>query len=50
MIHGGSWRGGTRAQLPAINRYLAARGYAVASVTHRLAPAHPYPAAIDDAV
>jgi acetyl esterase/lipase len=50
VIHGGSWRNGDQTQLPAINRYLAARGFAVAALTYRLAPAAPYPAAIDDVV
>ncbi|HVD61376.1 MAG TPA: alpha/beta hydrolase [Gemmatimonadaceae bacterium] len=48
MIHGGSWRGGTRAELAALNPYLAARGYAVASIDYRLAPKFPHPAASQD--
>jgi acetyl esterase/lipase len=48
MIHGGSWRGGSRRDLPELNRYLAARGYAVAAVSYRFAPANPHPAASND--
>ncbi|GAB4205978.1 MAG: hypothetical protein OHK0022_32550 [Roseiflexaceae bacterium] len=48
VIHGGAWRGGDRTQLPALNRYLAARGYLVAALSYRLAPAHLFPAAHDD--
>lgn len=48
MIHGGSWRGGSRADLPDLNRYLAARGYAVAAISYRFAPQFPHPAASDD--
>lgn len=48
VVHGGSWRGGDRTQLPAICRWLAARGQAVASIDHRLAPREPFPAAHED--
>lgn len=48
MIHGGSWRGGTRHDLDALNSYLAARGYAVAAISYRFAPQFPHPAASDD--
>jgi acetyl esterase/lipase len=48
MIHGGSWNGGNRAQLPAFPRFLAQGGYAVASISYRHAPKHPFPAAVDD--
>jgi len=49
MIHGGSWRGGARSDLPDLNRYLAARGYAVAAISYRFAPRYPHPAASQDA-
>ena len=48
VVHGGSWQSGDHTQLPGINRYLAARGYAVAAITYRLAPDHVFPAARDD--
>ena len=48
MIHGGSWRGGTRHDLDALNSYLAARGYAVASISYRLAPQYHHPAPSED--
>jgi acetyl esterase/lipase len=48
VIHGGSWRGGSRADLPELNRYLAARGYAVAAISYRFAPQFRHPAPSDD--
>ncbi|HEX2722840.1 MAG TPA: alpha/beta hydrolase [Gemmatimonadaceae bacterium] len=48
MIYGGSWRSGSRTDLPQLNYYLASRGYAVAAVSYRFAPAHPFPAATED--
>ena len=48
MIYGGSWRSGTKADLPDLNRYLAARGYAVAAVSYRLAPQYKFPAPTED--
>ncbi len=48
MIHGGSWNGGNKNQLPAINRYLASTGYTVASLDYRHAPKYRFPAAVVD--
>jgi acetyl esterase/lipase len=48
VIHGGSWNGGSKQQLPAINRYLASEGFVVASINYRHAPKSPFPAAVDD--
>lgn len=48
IVHGGSWQHGDRAELTALNRYLAARGYVVAAVSYRFAPTWPFPAARDD--
>jgi acetyl esterase/lipase len=50
VIHGGSWQSGDSAQLAPLNRYLAARGYAVAALNYRLAPRWPFPAARDDVI
>jgi tetratricopeptide (TPR) repeat protein len=35
VIHGGGWQHDDRLQLPALNQYLAARGYAVAAEIFR---------------
>lgn len=48
VIHGGSWNSGDSTQLSWLNRYLAARGVAVAAINYRLAPRHTFPAQRDD--
>lgn len=48
IIHGGSWRGGDYTQLSAINRYLAARGVHVASISYRLSPQATFPTHLQD--
>lgn len=48
VVHGGSWQFGDSRQIPAVNHYLAHRGYAVAAVNYRKAPEYPFPAARDD--
>ncbi|NTW02804.1 MAG: alpha/beta hydrolase, partial [Oscillochloris sp.] len=48
VIHGGAWQGGDKSEMPALSRYLAGQGYAVAAVNYRLAPRWPFPAARDD--
>ena len=48
IIHGGSWRGGDRKQLPALGEQLTQDGYIVAAISYRLAPANTFPAALQD--
>jgi acetyl esterase/lipase len=48
MVHGGGWYSGDRQELPPLNRHLAGRGYAVAALDYRLAPAWTYPAPLED--
>ncbi len=48
-IHGGGFRAGNRESYDALCKKLAARGYVAATVTYRLAPQDPFPAAVHDA-
>ncbi len=48
VIHGGSWESGDNKQLPELNSYLAVKGYNVAAITYRLAPAAKSPAPVED--
>jgi acetyl esterase/lipase len=47
-IHGGGFRAGKRDSYDGLCKKLAARGYVAATVTYRLAPKHPFPAAVYD--
>jgi acetyl esterase/lipase len=47
-IHGGGFRAGKREAWDARCLKMAERGYVAATVTYRLAPDHPFPAAIHD--
>jgi acetyl esterase/lipase len=47
-IHGGGFRAGKREAWDARCQKMAQRGYVAATVTYRLAPQHPFPAAIHD--
>lgn len=47
-IHGGGFRAGTRQGYDPLIRRLAERGYAAVTISYRLAPQHPFPAAVHD--
>jgi alpha-L-fucosidase 2 len=49
VVHGGGWEAGDRrTYVNPLLELLEASPYAWFSIDHRLAPAHPYPAALDD--
>jgi len=48
IVHGGAWYRGSKEQLPAIDRYLAREGYAVAGINYRHVPKFTSPAAVED--
>ncbi|MFD4644456.1 alpha/beta hydrolase [Lentzea sp. NPDC058436] len=51
FFHGGGWVIGSRAGYDHVCRHLAERtGHRVLSADYRLAPEHPFPAAVDDAL
>ncbi len=47
-VHGGAWRFGARGDMGLIARSLAESGYVAATISYRLAPAHKFPAQIED--
>lgn len=47
-IHGGGFRAGKRESYDALCIRLAQQGYVALTVTYRLAPQHPFPAAVSD--
>ncbi len=48
LVHGGGWEKGERADVARIARTLARYGFAVFNVSYRLAPAHRFPAPLED--
>lgn len=48
VVHGGSWQGTSNSEFVALNAYLAARDFVVASINYRLGPNWPFPAGRDD--
>jgi acetyl esterase/lipase len=48
LVHGGAWRIGDKGSLGDEGRRLSEAGYVAVSVNYRLAPADPYPAAVED--
>lgn len=48
VVHGGSWQSGDRGDFQALDRYLAARGYLVASIDYRLVPEAAFPSQTED--
>lgn len=49
VIHGGGWSAGSKEDHDDLTWNLAARGFVAATINYRLAPAHPFPAQIEDA-
>jgi len=49
FFHGGAWRAGNKEQFVWYATDAATLGYVAFSANYRLAPQHPYPAALDDA-
>ena len=47
-IHGGAWRGGNKNRYRKLITELAKRGYVAVTVQYRLAPAHTFPAQVQD--
>src|SRR5947207_11532885 len=48
VVHGGGWTQGDKALFAQQSNQLAERGFVAFSINYRLAPAHPYPAAVQD--
>jgi acetyl esterase/lipase len=48
LVHGGGWRAGFRTNFTPLAIGMAERGYVAATISYRLSPEAPYPAAIHD--
>jgi acetyl esterase/lipase len=48
VVHGGSWQRGNKERMRGIAERLARDGYVAVSIDYRLAPAHRYPAQLQD--
>ncbi len=48
LVHGGGWTGGDKERFSALAIALAQKGYVVANIEYRLAPAAKYPAGVRD--
>lgn len=48
LVHGGSWRRGSKERMASVAARLAEHGYVAVSIDYRLAPKHKFPAQIYD--
>jgi len=48
LVHGGAWRRGDKSRMARIAERLVLHGYVAVSIDYRLAPAHRFPAQLED--